>query len=197
MTARRTRRRAGRGHPSTIRLTGGEWRGTRLPVADADGLRPTSERIRETLFNWLAPTIQGARCIDCFAGTGALGLEALSRGAAHVEFFETDGTAANVLQKQLHTLQADERARVNIQDFGRAELSSTTVDIAFIDPPFALCTHAHTIKHLAPALKSDARVYLEYPAEQDKTLASEIDTALETLRTKRAGAVGYRLARPR
>lgn len=196
MGSRRTRRRSGRGHPTTIRLTGGQWRGTRLPVTDADGLRPTSERIRETLFNWLTPTIEGARCIDCFAGTGALGLEALSRGAAYVEFFETDEAAAKSLKKQLQTLGADERAQVNVHDFERAALSSTPIDVVFIDPPFALCIHTRTIEHLAPALKSDARIYLEYPAEQDETLATEIDARLETLRAKRAGAVGYRLARP-
>src|SRR5699024_5720375 len=73
---------------STLRIIGGQWRSRRVEIATADGLRPTPDRVRETLFNWLAPRIEGARCLDLFAGTGALGLEALSRGAAQVTFIE-------------------------------------------------------------------------------------------------------------
>src|SRR6056300_1147958 len=83
--------------PGRLRIVAGKWRSRLLDIADVPGLRPTSERVRETLFNWLAPSIQGARCLDLFAGTGALGLEALSRGAGEVVFIEKSAVAANAL----------------------------------------------------------------------------------------------------
>ena len=100
MRRRYSRGRNNNGSPSgRLRIVAGKWRGRLLPVADEPGLRPTSERIRETLFNWLATFIKESRCLDLFAGTGALGLEALSRGAGEVVFVETSVRAARVLQK--------------------------------------------------------------------------------------------------
>ncbi|WP_111747218.1 16S rRNA (guanine(966)-N(2))-methyltransferase RsmD [Salinisphaera orenii] len=196
MAKQRSRGRRKPGRPATIRLTGGQWRGTRLPVTDADGLRPTAERVRETLFNWLAPMIEGAHCIDCFAGTGALGLEALSRGAAHVDFFDTDRTTANALRERLDMLGANTRATVTASDFRHASLPASSIDIAFVDPPFAHELQHAAIERLRPALTSNARVYFEHPAAQAHEFASLIDPVLETLRHKRAGAVGFGLARP-
>ncbi len=96
-----------RGSPSgRLRIVAGKWRSRLLPVADVAGLRPTSERLRETLFNWLAPTIAGARCLDLYAGTGALGFEALSRGAGSVEFVENSKLAVQTLRASISALGA-------------------------------------------------------------------------------------------
>jgi len=91
-----------------IRIIGGQWRGRKLPVPDIPGLRPTTDRVRETLFNWLAPFIVDAHCLDCFAGSGALGIEALSRYAAAATLIEMDKNVARQLQKNLATLQASQ-----------------------------------------------------------------------------------------
>ncbi len=91
-----------------IRIIGGRWRGRKLPVPDSPGLRPTTDRVRETLFNWLAPVIQGARCLDCFAGSGALGLEALSRAAASVTLLEQDRAVSAQLSRNLQVLQTQQ-----------------------------------------------------------------------------------------
>src|SRR6516225_870905 len=97
----------GRGaRQSEVRIIGGAWRGRKLAFTPADGLRPTGDRIRETLFNWLSPYIHGARCVDLFAGSGALGLEALSRGAAHCDFIDSASRAVSTVQEHLVTLSA-------------------------------------------------------------------------------------------
>ena len=93
--------------PGRLRIVAGNWRSRLLDIADVPGLRPTSTRVRETLFNWLAPRIHGARCLDLFAGTGALGLEALSRGAASCDFVEKSKVAARTLQTNIDLLQAE------------------------------------------------------------------------------------------
>ena len=102
----------GREPVSTLRIIGGDWRSRRVPIADRPGLRPTPDRVRETVFNWLAPRLPGAACADLFAGTGALGIEALSRGAASTVFIESDGEATKAIDAALATLGAGERARV-------------------------------------------------------------------------------------
>jgi 16S rRNA (guanine966-N2)-methyltransferase len=94
--------------PGRLRIVAGKWRSRLLDIADVPGLRPTSERVRETLFNWLAPSIQGARCLDLFAGTGALGFEALSRGATSVVFVENSRRAARAIEKSAQMLGAKE-----------------------------------------------------------------------------------------
>ncbi|MDG6693244.1 16S rRNA (guanine(966)-N(2))-methyltransferase RsmD, partial [Staphylococcus aureus] len=96
-----------------IRIIGGQWRGRKLPVPDSPGLRPTTDRVRETLFNWLAPYLVGARCLDCFAGSGALGLEALSRYAADATLLEMERGVAQQLQKNLATLKSSAAKVVN------------------------------------------------------------------------------------
>src|SRR5690606_3480130 len=96
-----------------IRIIGGQWRGRKLPVTDSPGLRPTTDRVRETLFNWLAPHMVDARCLDCFAGSGALGLESLSRYAAHATLLEMERAVAQQLQKNLATLKAANGQVVN------------------------------------------------------------------------------------
>lgn len=188
------------GAATTLRIIGGDWRGRRVAVADAPGLRPTGDRIRETLFNWLAPRIEGARCIDLFAGTGALGLEALSRGAAHVIFVDSHRDAANGIRASLTTLDAAKRATV-IQADSLASAwhhhASGAPDLVFIDPPFAKQLHAAALKRIAPLLGAHSRVYLEYPAVDEGAIERALGNGFELLRRKRAGSVGYCLARQR
>src|SRR5690606_2647217 len=128
-----------RGAPGAVRIVGGRWRGTRLPVADAEGLRPTPDRVRETLFNWLQPVLPGARVLDLFAGSGALGLEALSRGAREALLVERDPGLAQQLRRAVERLQGGEAVQVVNAD-ALAFLSGYAgppFDIAFVDPPFA------------------------------------------------------------
>jgi 16S rRNA (guanine966-N2)-methyltransferase len=179
--------------PGAVRIIGGAWRGRRLAVLDAPGLRPTADRIRETLFNWLAPVIPGARCLDLFAGTGALGLEALSRGAAEVCFVERQTAVARALEASLQRLGCD-TARVVVADALRFLAGpAQRFDIVFLDPPFDegvalgnLCTLLGT-----GWLGRDARVYLEMPRDHD---LPELPSGWTVLREKSAGEVRYALA---
>src|SRR5690606_37808430 len=128
------------GGTGDVRIIGGRWRGTRLPVTDAAGLRPTSDRVRETLFKWLMPVLPGARVLDLFAGSGALGLDALSRGAAEAVLVERDPAAAATLRDTVQRLQAP--AQVVEADAIRwlgssAAAAAGLADIAFVDPPFS------------------------------------------------------------
>lgn len=149
-----------------VRIIGGRWRGTRLPVADSPGLRPTSDRARETLFNWLQPALPGARVLDLFAGSGALGLEALSRGAAEALLVERDPALARALEDSLRRLDAGPAAQVvraDAVDFLGAPLHGR-FDIVFMDPPFDAGLWQPALDALGPWLADDAWLYLESPA---------------------------------
>ena len=177
-----------------LRIVGGSLRGSKLAVADFDGLRPTPDRVRETLFNWLAPYITGARCLDLYAGTGALGIEALSRGAAQVDFVERDARLAQELRENLARLK-QESGQVRCADALAAlrEPAAHRYDLVFIDPPFALGLWDESVRlleanaWLAPA----ALVYVESPLEQ----ALHLPPAWQPHREGRAGAVRYALYR--
>lgn len=148
-----------------VRIIGGHWRGTRLPVADVAGLRPTSDRVRETLFNWLQPRLAGARVLDLFAGSGALGLEALSRGAREAVLVESDPGIATALRDVVDRLGAQDVAQVVRTDamaWLRAPLHGR-FDIVFVDPPFETAAWAGVLAALPPWLAPDAWVYLEMP----------------------------------
>ena len=167
-----------------------------LEIADAPGLRPTSERIRETLFNWLAPRIAGARCLDLFAGTGALGLEALSRGAASTVFVENSATAVDALRRNVATLDAtgaDVRATNAVNYLQSADAGS--IDLVFLDPPFAddsldeLCRLIDEREILA----SGANVYLEHDRARPEPALPD---GWSVLKSKTAGNVHYMLVAP-
>lgn len=172
-------------------MIGGAWRGRRLDVVDAPGLRPTPDRVRETLFNWLAPTIAGARCLDAFAGTGVLGIEALSRGAADCLFAERDPRLARDLERALATFGAV-AGTVRRADVLRLLQAPPTglFDVVFLDPPFASGLLAPALAALPPHLAPGHRVYLEYSA----SAAPELGPEWAVLRARRAGEVGYCLA---
>ena len=177
-----------RSSPSQLRIIGGQWRSRRLPIVDNPGLRPTPDRVRETLFNWLAPTIIGARCLDAFAGTGALGLEALSRGAGEVVFVERDRLLANAITQHLNTLGGN--GRVVCGEFGAASVHAMFFDIAFLDPPFNGGHLEPALATLEPHLAPGHSVYLEYARGN----APELTANWTLLKEKHAGQVSYALA---
>lgn len=127
-----------RAKTNSIRIISGQWRGRRLPVLEIDGLRPTTDRVRETLFNWLMYDVNGAVCLDLFAGSGALGLESLSRGADRTVFIESNRQAASQLQKNLAALGVAKSSQVfNQSAIGFLDQAAhTQFDLVFLDPPF-------------------------------------------------------------
>jgi len=173
-----------------LRIIGGRWRGRRLPVPPNASLRPTPDRVRETLFNWLAPFIQGAHCLDLFAGTGALGLEALSRGAARCTFVEHDRRLADAIRAHLRVLDCADGEVVCGDGVTALARLSGPFDIAFLDPPFADGLFPALVARLPERLGAAHRVYFEYPV----TAPPELPPSWEPLRVKRAGQVGYCLA---
>jgi 16S rRNA (guanine966-N2)-methyltransferase len=182
------RSNARRRPPGSVRIIAGEWRGQRLTVAAGTAVRPTPDRVRETLFNWLMGTIGGARCLDLYAGTGALGFEALSRGAAEAWFVEQDPALVAALDAQAETFGV--RPRIVRQDVesllrGRAV---ACFDVVFLDPPYAV--PVEPLLRLLPAwLANDAVVYVERPLDPG---LPEIPGAVWAKRS-RAGAVEYGL----
>lgn len=155
-----------------IRIIGGRWRGTRLPVAASPGLRPSSDRARETLFNWLMPMLPGARVVDVFAGTGALGLEAVSRGAASAVLVEREPALVQRLRETVARLSAQESVEVVQSDAPGwlARQPADSFDLAFVDPPFGANLWQTTLEVLLPSLAPGAWVYVESPHEQTPTL---------------------------
>jgi len=156
-----------RSAPGSVRIIGGRWRGTRLAVADHPGFRPTPDRVRETLFNWLQPVLPGARVLDLFAGSGALGLESLSRGAAHATLVENDNVLASALRDVAGRLEGGSAADVIQADAlgWLATQQPTPFDVAFVDPPFAAGLWDRALALLLPMLRDGAWLYLESPAE--------------------------------
>jgi 16S rRNA (guanine966-N2)-methyltransferase len=150
--------------PGVVRIIGGSWRGSKLPVADVAGLRPTADRVRETLFNWLQPMLAGATALDVFAGTGALGFEAASRGAAKVVLVERDPKLAASLSASATRLHAD-AVEVVCDDAlsWLARSPDQKFDLVFLDPPFAAALWQPALAALAPWLADDAWLYLESP----------------------------------
>ena len=191
--------RAAANAPHEVRIIGGQWKRTKLPVADRPGLRPTPSRVRETLFNWLGPDLSGWRCIDAFAGTGALGLEAASRGAAEVVLVEQDSALLANLSRITTQLKAT-GVRVERGD-GVAALRQRAgqgLDAVFLDPPFgegqneALYTTA--LAAARQAVGDEGLIYLEAPrAWSEDELAQ---SGLQVHRQGKAGAVAFHLLRP-
>ena len=180
-----------------LRIIGGQWRGRKLPFPDRPGLRPTGDRIRETLFNWLRPHLQTAKCLDLFAGSGALGIEALSRGAAHCDFVDADLEAITAVGHHLNTFDASEYSAVSC-DMAERYLRQTTRtwDIVFVDPPFDARLGESTLTLLADSerLAEASRVYFETSRSQPEPVPAGL---YDVLRDKTTGDVCYRLLSPR
>jgi len=181
-------------YPGKIRIIGGQWRGRKLPVLTQEGLRPTPDRVRETLFNWLMPVIDGARCLDLSAGTGALCFEALSRGAAEVIMVERASSVAEQLRRNIATLAASGAEVVQADAIEYLNRASEPFDVIFLDPPFASDLIARCAAMIAQRgwLKPRGFVYIEAPATM---MPLPLPVVWEIWRSGRAGQVGYHLAR--
>lgn len=180
--------------PHQVRIIGGQWKRTRLDVVDRPGLRPTPDRVRETLFNWLGQDLAGWRCVDAFAGTGALGLEAASRGAAEVLLVESEGVLVDQLRAVVTRLGA---GNVRVQR-GNAisvlpALPAGSIDLVFLDPPFDANLFDKALAASLPALAPQGLVYLEAPTAYAEAALAPL--GLELVRHMKAGAVHGHLLR--
>lgn len=187
---------AARGGPHKVRIIGGIWKRTPLTVVDAQGLRPTPDRVRETLFNWLGPAVEGARCLDLFAGTGALGMEAASRGAAAVWLVETDRRAREAIADALRRLDAKQVRLLSdpaMEALGRARREGVVFDLVFLDPPFGQGWLARVLPALAPLLAPQARLYVESDQALDDGTLALLGPGFRAARAARAGQVFYHL----
>jgi 16S rRNA (guanine(966)-N(2))-methyltransferase RsmD len=177
-----------------VRIIGGEWRRTKLPVALKPGLRPTPDRVRETLFNWLGQSLAGWRCVDPFAGTGALGFEAASRGAAHVQVCEIDPALVVQLSAQVSRLKATNVHVLRTDGVAcLKQLSASSVDLIFIDPPFDGALFEPSLQAAAKAVKADGFVYLEAPLAWTHEQLAPLGLCMH--RHLKAGAVHAHLLR--
>ncbi len=161
--------------PSTLRIIGGQWRGRKLAFPSAEGLRPTGDRIRETLFNWLMFEIQGARCLDAFSGSGALGFEALSRGASHTTFLDSYRPAVVQINENLALLESTSGQVTQADTLTWLKRTpDAPFDVVFIDPPFLLDLWQEALELLETQgwLSQEAWVYIESPKNKGVTTPS-------------------------
>lgn len=178
-----------------LRIIGGEWRSRVIAFAAGEGVRPTPDRVRQTLFDWLAPRIEGATCLDLFAGSGALGLEALSRGARRNCFVEQGAAQCAAIRVALEQLQAQSRASLVCSDALRwaaneaQQSAPERFDIVFLDPPYTLGLLLPALALLPPLLKTDNRIYVEWPGDA----RPDLPAGFEWLREKKAGQVSFGL----
>jgi len=174
-----------------VRIIAGEYRGRRIRVASRPGLRPTPDRVRETLFNWLGQWLDGQSCLDLFAGSGALGFEAASRGARRVVMVESDGAAFSALEAARSKIgaRAVELVRGDAYEYlaKGGETGGERFDVVFLDPPFRQNALPAVLAQLAPRLAAGARVYIESAAPL------EPDERWGELKRSRAGQVSYQL----
>jgi len=180
-----------------VRIIAGQWRGRKLSFPDAHGLRPTPDRIRETLFNWLAPRLPGSCCLDLFAGSGALGFEAASRGAARVVMVDHNPDIVRVLRLNQQLLCADGIEILQQEAGNYLSGRSGQFDLVFLDPPFkdpSLLEKSLRMLTDSGSLKEGARIYMEMPAKASEPL---IPGCWAVEKQKKAGQVAYRLYRKR
>ena len=174
-----------------VRIIGGVWRSRRISFPDHEGLRPSADRVRETLFNWLGQDLHGQTCLDLFAGSGALGFEALSRGAASVVMVEKSRRVCESLRSNAELLGARnlQLQRADALEFATAAVLQATMrfDVVFLDPPFGSSLLAQVLPRIAPLLKAGARVYVESAAAFEQTGAWRV------IKRGRAGQVHFNL----
>lgn len=177
-----------------IRIIAGKYKGRKLPVLMAEGLRPTTDRVKETVFNWLMPYVQQAQCLDCFAGSGGLGFEALSRGAKHVTLIELNKAAAQQLQENKKTLKAD---NLTIQTLNTitflsnpSKQNNPLFNLVFLDPPFRKGLIEESASLLNKGwLLDQAMIYVEMESENSQ----QVPENWQLIKEKIAGQVAYRL----
>lgn len=176
-----------RAAPGRVRIVGGEWRGRRIEVPARGGVRPTPDRVRETLFNWLGQRLDGAACLDLFAGSGALGFEAASRGAARVVMVESDRAIAAALRRSREQLGAAAVEVVAQDALAFLARGTERFDVVFLDPPFRQNALPALLAALPPRLQRGARVY----AEGDRPV--DVAAPWRELKRARAGQVSTQL----
>jgi 16S rRNA (guanine966-N2)-methyltransferase len=176
-----------------IRIIGGQWRGRQITFYDAPGLRPTPARVRETLFNWLQYDIPGSRCLDLYAGSGALGFEAASRGAKSVIQVENNPEACRALKETNVKLSATQIKIVQSDVFRYLSGDAEPFDIVFLDPPFGLSLAAQTCQWLEDKgwLSQQTKIYVEIKSKMK--FLDELPENWQLLKSKTAGEVGYHL----
>ncbi len=181
-------------YPGKLRIIGGRWRGRRLSVPEAEGLRPTPDRVRETLFNWLQPYLAGAGCLDLFAGTGALCLEALSRGAGRVIMVEKAAPVVARLRQHVAMLGAENAEVTQADAVDYLRQAPQVFDIIFLDPPFQsdLIARCAELVEARGWIKPGGLIYVESPSRMEPL---PLPAAWELIRSKQAGQVGYHLVR--
>ncbi len=176
-----------------VRIIGGVHRGRRLSFPDIPGLRPTGDRIRETLFNWLQPNLPGASCLDMFAGSGALGLEAASRGAGKVLLLDSSPIVVDQLRQHISLLGLNQVSVEQADAISWLQRPASQYDIVFLDPPFAAAGMLQQACHGLESggwLRPDALVYIESDAASG---LPELPKTLSILKEKKAGQVAYYL----
>lgn len=181
--------------PQQVRIIGGRWKRTLLPVVSGEGLRPTPDRVRETLFNWLGQDLSGLRCLDLFAGSGALGFEAASRGAARVVLVEKLAASARQLEairKKLAATQIEILHGDALRLVGK--LGAGSFDVIFLDPPFGQDWLPQVLPDAVRLLAPDGILYVEAEAPMAADLLAV--TGLRIARQAKAGAVHYHLLQP-
>ncbi len=183
-------------YPGTLRIIAGTWRRRRLIVPNIAGVRPTPDRVRETLFNWLNPWLPGARCIDLFAGTGALCLEALSRGAGSAVMLEASFEVAAVLRENIARLGAEQAEVIVADALTYLQGPAQPFDIVFLDPPFTseLIAQTSVLLDQRGWVRPGGHIYIEAPRQMKRL---PIPDTWELLRSQIAGQVGYHLAQTR
>ena len=175
----------------SIRIIAGTYRGRKLPVLMAEGLRPTTDRVKETVFNWLMPYIQDSVCLDCFAGSGGLGFEALSRGAGQVSFVELNKSAVQQLQENQRLLKVTNSSVIQSDALTFIKSNTIKFDVVFLDPPFRKGFVEQTAQLLNDnSLAENALIYVEMESEQNE---QQLPVNWQLLKEKIAGQVVYRL----
>lgn len=176
-----------------VRIIGGEWRSRVIEFPDALGLRPTPDRVRETLFNWLGQALRGQRCLDLFAGSGALGFEAASRGAASVIMVEENRSAADALNSNKTKLAAEPCKIICGDALKFIAASAEIFDVIFVDPPFSSQLMPPLLPVLLKKLTAQGVIYAEWGAPLADLLARQPETALSIVKQGKAGAVHFAL----
>ena len=189
-------RRRARGSDG-VRIIGGEWRGRRIHISEHSSVRPTPDRVRETLFNWLAGILPGLRCLDLFAGTGVLGLEALSRGAEKAWFVEHDPVLVRVLEEQVTSLAADARVVQGNALEVLGNPSSKPFDVVFVDPPYVMDL-AEVLRKLPAWVTHENLIYVERPTQRSGNPLADVVALVpgaKVIKQGRAARVTYGLLR--
>ncbi|MFA5940765.1 MAG: 16S rRNA (guanine(966)-N(2))-methyltransferase RsmD [Sinimarinibacterium sp.] len=172
-----------------LRVIGGQWRSRIIDFEAADGVRATPDRVRQTVFDWLAPVVEGARCLDLFAGSGAMGIEALSRGAAHCTFVDQGTRQCNSIKSTLLALKAQHTDVVPMDAIYFLQQTWHRYQIVFLDPPFESDLLGRALTELPKVLHPGNRIFMEWPLRKPLALPE----TFELLREKQAGQVGFGL----